>query len=73
MSEEQKPAQKKMTMIIICWLLGALGVHRFMMGYTGLGVLYLLTGGVCGIMVLVDLIRLFMGTLKMADGRDLIE
>ena len=69
---EQKPAQKKMIMALICFFLGGLGIHRFMMGHTGIGVLMILTGGVCGILTLVDFIRILMGTLKMADGRDLI-
>jgi len=64
-------AQSKMIMAIICWFGGFLGIHRFMLGHTGMGVLMLLTGGVCGIMVLVDLIMILTGKLKYADGREL--
>lgn len=70
MSEGKQP-QSKSTMAILCFLLGSLGIHRFMMGYTGIGVLMLLTGGVCGILTLVDFIRILTGGLKMADGQDL--
>ena len=70
MSEGKKP-QSKSTMAILCFFLGGLGIHRFMMGYTGIGILMLLTGGVCGILALVDLIRILTGGLKMADGQDL--
>ena len=70
--EEQKPAQSKTTMALICYSLGSLGIHRFMMGYTCIGVLMLLTLGCCGILTLVDFIRILMGSLKMADGRDLV-
>ena len=70
MSEEKK-AQSKIVMAIICWIFGGLGVHRFMLGHTGIGVLMLLTGGVCGILWIIDLIRILMGQLKYADGRDL--
>ncbi len=69
---EQKPAQSKTTMALICFFLGGLGIHRFMMGYTGIGVLMLLTVGCCGILTLVDFIRILLGSLKMADGRDLV-
>jgi TM2 domain-containing membrane protein YozV len=69
---EQKPAQSKTTMALLCFFLGGLGIHRFMMGYTGIGILMILTLGCCGILTLVDFIRILMGSLKMADGRDLV-
>tara|TARA_Y100001978_G_scaffold187927_1_gene188925 strand:- start:1008 stop:1223 length:216 start_codon:yes stop_codon:yes gene_type:complete len=70
MSEGKQP-QSKSTMAIICFFLGGLGIHRFMMGHIGIGVLMLLTGGVCYILWLVDFIRILTGDLKMADGQDL--
>ena len=70
MSEGKQP-QSKSTMAITCFFLGGLGIHRFMMGHIGIGVLMLLTGGVCYILWLVDFIRILTGDLKMADGQDL--
>lgn len=37
--------------------LGAGGVHRFILGQIGMGILYLLTGGLCLIGTIVDLIN----------------
>lgn len=42
-------------MLIISVLLGGLGIDRFMLGETGMGILKLLTGGGCGILWLLDL------------------
>lgn len=68
---EQNEAKSKMTMAIVCWLVGVFGVHRLMMGYSNWW-LMLLTGGGCGIWALIDLIKILTGSMKMADGRDLI-
>lgn len=43
------------TMLIIAWFGGSLGIDRFMLGQTGLGVAKLLTCGGCGIWSLIDL------------------
>ncbi|MDZ7774000.1 MAG: TM2 domain-containing protein [Balneolaceae bacterium] len=36
---------------------GVAGVHRFIIGHVGMGILYLLTGGLCLIGTIVDLIN----------------
>ena len=74
MSEEnvKKEPQSKTTMAIVCFFLGGLGIHRFVMGHIGIGVLMLLTGGVCGILALIDFVRILTGSLKMKDGQDLV-
>lgn len=41
-------------MLIISLLFGTLGIDRFLLGDIGMGVLKLLTGGLCGILTLVD-------------------
>ena len=68
---DQKPAPKKMTILIVAILLGGLGVHRFMTGHTGRGVLMLLTGGLCWIGTLMDIISIATGKFKTADGQEL--
>ncbi len=42
------------TLLIISIFLGSLGVDRFMVGDTGMGILKLLTGGLCGILTIID-------------------
>jgi TM2 domain-containing membrane protein YozV len=42
------------TMLLISLFLGGLGVDRFMLGDTGMGILKLLTGGLCGILTIID-------------------
>jgi TM2 domain-containing membrane protein YozV len=68
---EQKPVQQKTTMILICFFLGALGIHRLMMGYSNWWLMLITLGG-CGIWSLVDFIRIITGSLTMADGRELV-
>lgn len=67
---EQKEAQSKVTMILICFFLGSLGIHRLMMGYSNWWLMLITLGG-CGIWTLVDFIQIILGNMKMADGRDL--
>ena len=41
-------------MLIVSIFLGTLGIDRFMLGDVGIGILKLLTGGLCGILTLID-------------------
>ena len=51
--------------------LGSLGIHRFYLGYTLIGVIQLLTFGGFLIWAIVDFIRLITGSLKDSEGNDL--
>jgi TM2 domain-containing membrane protein YozV len=42
------------TMLLISIFLGSLGVDRFMLGDTGMGILKLLTAGCCGVLTIID-------------------
>lgn len=54
---------------ILAFFLGGLGVHRFYVGQVGLGLLWLFTGGLCGIGALVDFIMILCGGFKDQYGR----
>ena len=47
----------------VCFFVGSLGIHRFMMGDTTNGILMLLTLGGCGIWAMIDFIRILTGHL----------
>lgn len=49
--------------VLLCFFLGAIGVHRFYLGDTLIGVIQLLTLGGLGIWSLIDFIRLLTGDL----------
>ena len=58
----------KVPAILITFFLGGLGIHRFLAGKIGTGVLWLLTGGCLGIGWLVDFIMVCMGKFTDKDG-----
>lgn len=63
----------KTTAIILSALLGGLGVDRFYLGYPGMGVLKLLTGGCFGILWIIDIINIATGKLLPADGSSYLD
>lgn len=63
--------KKFTTALLLSFFLGGLGVDRFYLGYTGLGVAKLLTLGGCGIWALVDFIMIATGKMKDANGDEL--
>ncbi len=65
---EQVSSQNGIVVLILAILLGPLGVHRFMVGKIGTGVLMLLTFGGFGIWALIDVIMIIIGAFTDADG-----
>ena len=58
----------KVGAILITWFLGGFGVHRFMTGKTGTGLIWLFTGGCLGIGWLIDIIKVCTGKFTDKDG-----
>jgi TM2 domain-containing membrane protein YozV len=57
-----------LTCLLLCWLAGPFGVHRFYTGHIAIGVIQLLTFGGCGIWSLIDLIIIISGNFKDSEG-----
>ncbi len=56
--------QDKIVMLLVCFFLGGLGIHNFMMGETKKGVFKIIMSFLCGIggiLALIDLVKIAMG------------
>ncbi|MCP4179419.1 MAG: TM2 domain-containing protein [bacterium] len=54
--------------LLLCIFLGYLGIHRFYAGKVGTGILMLVTCGLGGIWVIIDLILIILGVFKDKEG-----
>ncbi|MEI8350238.1 MAG: TM2 domain-containing protein [Candidatus Omnitrophota bacterium] len=68
---EKKEGKSFLVALILSILVGSLGVDRFYLGYVGLGILKLITGGGCGIWWIVDIILIATHKLPDASGTPL--
>jgi len=54
--------------LLLCFFLGALGVHRFYVGKVGTGILMLITLGGFGIWTIIDFVIIACGSFKDSQG-----
>ena len=63
--------KRKLAALILCILGGPLGLHRYYVGKIGTGILYTLTGGLCGIGWIIDIFRILLGSFRDNTGAPL--
>ena len=64
--------KSKVVAALLCFFLGGFGIHRFYTGHTVLGIVYLLTGGIFLIGVIVDFVMILTGSYKDKSGQPLV-
>lgn len=67
----QKEKTEWLIVLLLCFFLGCLGIHRFYVGKTGTGIVQLLTCGGCGIWALIDFIMILVGSFTDANGNQI--
>lgn len=57
-----------LTTLLLALFLGNIGVHRFYVGKIGTAIFMILTCGGCGVLTIIDFIRICCGTFTDKDG-----
>ena len=65
---QQQNQNRWLIVLLLCFFLGGLGIHRFYVGKTGTAIAQLLTCGGCGIWTLIDFIMILLGNFTDAEG-----
>jgi TM2 domain-containing membrane protein YozV len=65
--------KKILPAFLLCFFLGALGIHRFYVGKTGTGIAQLLTLGGLGFWALIDFIMITVGKFTDKAGNPITQ
>lgn len=68
-----KSGKSRMVATLLCFFLGALGVHRFYVGKIGTGIVWILTCGCFGIGATIDLVMILCGKFKDKEGNQIVD
>ncbi|MDC7225412.1 MAG: TM2 domain-containing protein [Spirochaetales bacterium] len=68
-----KSDKNRTAALLLCIFLGAFGIHRFYVGKVGTGILWLLTAGVFGVGVIIDMIMIIVGSFKDSYGAEVLQ
>ena len=71
--ENYNQGKSKLAAMLLCFFLGSLGVHRFYLNKIGTGILWLLTGGCCGIGAIVDFFMICLNKTTDNNGNPLMK
>jgi len=64
--------KSRLAALLLCFLFGLFGVHRFYVGKVVTGLLELVTFGGLGIWTIIDFILIIVGSFKDSKGRPVI-
>lgn len=68
----EAPEKKRVVALLLCFIAGPLGLHRFYVGKIVTGILMIVTfGGLC-IWAFIDLVMILMGVFTDKQGKQLI-
>jgi TM2 domain len=65
--------RSRLVALVLCALLGYLGVHRFYVGKLASGILWFFTGGLFVVGWLIDIIMIANGTFRDSEGLPLLD